>query len=446
MDATLTSTPRTTKRAPRPAHAGEAPASSPESIAPELRGFIVPIDSLTLHPRNPRRGNLDAISESLRRFGQLRAVVVQRSTGYVVAGNHLVRAARALGWQNLAATVLDLDDATASAYLLADNRTSDLGTYNDALLAALLEEQAAAGNLAGTGYGQTDIDELLARLLAEVERKGDPDAIPEAPTADEIYVRRGERWRLGRQVLFCGDALDHADVARLLAGAEPTLLSCDPPYGVSLDGSWRDGVIGPRPRGGRGAGHRTTTLSGDTRVDWSEAFALVPSLQVGYVWHAAIHAPAVAAGLERIGFDVVSQIIWDKGLFALGRSWYQWMHEPAWVVRKRGAKVGFFGERNQATVWRVPSPKMVAGGSAEASLDHPTQKPVLLSEIPIANHLRGSDSVYDPFVGSGTTLIAAERLGRRCYAMEIDPKFAQLTIERWQSYTGERAVREEAGA
>ncbi|MGD0862346.1 MAG: DNA methyltransferase [Candidatus Limnocylindrales bacterium] len=446
MNATLTPTSTRTRRAVRPVRAGEAPAPSPESIAPELQGFVVPIGSLTLHPRNPRQGNLDAITESLRHFGQLRAVVVQRSTGYVVAGNHLARAARALGWRNLAATVIDLDDATASAYLLADNRTSDLGTYNDALLAALLEEQAAAGNLAGTGYGQGDIDELVARLLAEAERKGDPDAIPEPPTDDELYVHRGERWRLGCSALFCGDALNPADVGHLLAGAEPTLLSTDPPYGVSLDNGWRDGVVGPRPRAGRDGSHRTTSLAGDTRVDWSEAFALVPSLQVGYVWHAAVHAPEVASGLQRIGFEIVSQIIWDKGLFVLGRSWYHFAHEPAWVVRKPRAKVGFYGARNQATIWRVPSPKMVAAGSAEASLDHPTQKPVLLSEIPIANHLRGSDSVYDPFVGSGTTLIAAERLGRRCYAMEIDPKFAQLTIERWQAYTGERAVREEAGA
>ena len=262
-----------------------------------------------------------------------------------------------------------------------------------------------------------------------------------------MYVHRGERWRLGRHAFSVGTPPTPADVARLLAGAEPTLLSTDPPYGVSLDGSWRDGVVGPSPRGGRGDGHRTTTLAGDTRVDWSEAFALVPSLQVGYVWHAAIHAPEVAAGLRAYRLrDRQPDHLGQGPLCALGRSWYHWAHEPAWVVRKRGAKVGFWGERNQATIWRVPSPKMVAAGSAEASLDHPTQKPVLLSEIPIANHLRGSDSVYDPFVGSGTTLIAAERLGRRCYAMEIDPKFAQLTIERWQTYTGERGRPRGGGA
>ena len=409
--------------------------------------MLVPIDSLTQHPRNARHGNIEAISASLARFGQLKPVVVQRSTGYVVAGNHLLRAALALGWQHLAANVVELDDATAQAYMLADNRTADLGTYDEALLSAILAEQASAGNLAGTGYTADDVDELLARLLAEAERHGDPDAVPDIPADADVYVQPQELWLLGRHRLLVGDSTDPDDVARLLAGAEPTLLSVDPPFGISLDGSWRDRAIkrsGAKPTAphARTSGHRNTTLAGDTRVDWSEAFALVPSLQVGYVWHAAVHAAEVAAGLERIGFEIVSQIIWDKGLFALGHAWYHWAHEPCWVVRKRGTRVGFWGERNQATVWRAPSPKMVASGSTETKVDHPAQKPVLLSEIPIANHLRGSDAVYDPFAGSGTTIVAAERLGRRCYALEIDPKYAQIAIERWQTYTGQTATRE----
>ena len=300
MDATITTTPTPTGRTSRPARAGAAPAASPESIAPELEAFAVPIGTLTFHPRNPRRGNLEAITDSLRRFGQLRPVLVQRSTGFIVAGNHIARAAGDLGWAHLAAVVVELDDATASGYLLADNRASDLGTYDEALLAALLEEQAAAGNLAGIGYGRDDIDELVARVLAEAERKGDPDALPETPAVTDVYVRSGERWRLGRHVLLCGDATNRADVEHLLAGATPTLLATDPPYGVSLDGSWRDGVYNdmgpaeqpymqidgpdaedatraPAQRRGRTAGHRNTSISGDTRADWSEAFALVPS-------------------------------------------------------------------------------------------------------------------------------------------------------------------------
>jgi len=377
VNATSTAT-----RTPRPSRNNKTagrPDPAPENIAPELAAFVVPIASLTLHPRNPRRGNLEAITASLRRFGQLRAVVVQKRSMWIVAGNHVVRAARALGWQHLAATVVELDDATASAFLLADNRSSDLGTYNEALLAAILEEQAAAGNLAGTAYGPDDIAELVARVLAEAERHGDPDALPDEPADADVYVRPGELWHLGRHRLLVGDALNPTDVARLLGDDRPTLLCADFPYGISLDSAWRDGVVAPGPRNGRGVGHRNTTLAGDTRVDWSEAVALVPSLQVGYVWHAAIHAATVAEGLARIGFEIASQIIWDKGRFTLGRSWYHWAHEPCWVVRKPGAKAGFFGARNQATIWRAPSPKVVAAGpcGCEGRPSHPETRAAL---------------------------------------------------------------------
>jgi DNA modification methylase len=245
-------------------------------------------------------------------------------------------------------------------------------------------------------------------------------------------------------------------------------LATDPPYGVSLDPTWRDGVyngLGPAERPymrvdtqseangrtraallphGRTEGHRNTTVSGDTRVDWSEAFGLVPSLEVGYVWHADRHAVEVARSLIRVGFEIVQQVIWDKQLFAVGRSWYHWGHEPCWVVRRAGAKPAFLGDRDQSTVWRAPSPKMIMGGSDEEKLDHPTQKPAVLFETPIRNHLRPGGVVYDPFVGSGTAIIAAESLGRKALAMEIDPRYVQVSIERWQRVTGRIAERLDA--
>jgi DNA modification methylase len=252
-------------------------------------------------------------------------------------------------------------------------------------------------------------------------------------------------------------------VARLLDGAEPRLLATDPPYGVSYDASWRDGVynaLGPAettymridgqsdaddataaPGGAHGRKRRNTTISGDTRVDWSQAFELVPSLAVGYIWHAGVHAGEVAQGLERIGFEIVSQVIWDKGLFAMGRSWYHWSHEPCWVVRRKGAKVRFLGTRDQATIWRAPSPKMIMGGSAEPRLDHPTQKPLVLFETPIRNHLKAGEALYEPFCGSGTALIAAERTGTCAYAMEIDPIYVEVALRRWERFSGSVAER-----
>jgi DNA modification methylase len=141
------------------------------------------------------------------------------------------------------------------------------------------------------------------------------------------------------------------------------------------------------------------------------------------------------------GFEIVGQVIWDKGLFAMSRGWFHWGHEPCWVVRKPGVPHLFHGERDQSTVWRAPSPKMIMAGSDEEKQDHPAQKPVLLFEAPIRNHLKTGEAVYDPFLGSGTALVAAETLGRRCYGIEIDPKYVQVTIERWQGLTGREAVR-----
>ena len=149
----------------------------------------------------------------------------------------------------------------------------------------------------------------------------------------------------------------------------------------------------------------------------------------------------MAAGLKAIGFEIVSQLIWCKGLFAMGRSGYHWGPRALLGRAAEGIQVPFLGSRDQATIWRAPSPKMIMAGSDEEKQDHPAQKPVVLAETPIANHTKAGEVVYDPFVGSGTTIVAAERLGRRCYAMEVDPRYVQVCIERWAAFTGKEARR-----
>jgi DNA modification methylase len=219
----------------------------------------------------------------------------------------------------------------------------------------------------------------------------------------------------------------------------------DPPYGIELDSEWRDraglnghGPAEPSYMKRRTEGHTETTISGDTRADWSEAFELVPSLQIAYVWHASKFTREVLDGLLRIGFLHHQQIIWDKGRTVLTRTLYWFAHEPCWFVRKKNAP--WYGKAGEnSTIWASPSPKFIMGGSDEEKHDHPTQKPVELMRRPILNHLKRGEAVYDPFLGSGTTLAAAELTERVCYGLELDPKYVDVIVQRWQTLSGRKA-------
>lgn len=443
------------------------------STAPTWRNRIIGSgeeapDQLLANPANWRihpKAQQDALAGALDAVGWVAQVLVNRRTGFVVDGHARVALALARGEPTVPVLYVDLEPEEEALVLATLDPIGAMAGRDEEKLRALLADISVddAGLLA-----------LLGDLAGTDPKTGltDPDEVPDTP--EEPYVKPGELYVLGDHRLLCGDATKPEDVERLLDGAAPTLLATDPPYGVQLDMTWRDGVYnGPRKtvqgwdigaapsakpymmreangdeatqptRGARGrtAGHRHTSISMDTRADWSEAFALVPSLQVGYVWYASAHTLEVLSGLLDIGFELVAQIIWDKGLFSIGRSWYHWAHEPCVVVRRPGVPNLFIGEHDQATIWRAPSPKRIGAGSKEHKEDHPTQKPVLLSEIPIRNHLRAGEAVYEPFSGSGTTLMAAETLGRRCYAMEIDPTYVQVAIERWQRFTGRTAER-----
>jgi len=187
-----------------------------------------------------------------------------------------------------------------------------------------------------------------------------------------------------------------------------------------------------------------TCISSDTRADWSAAFALVPGLQVAYVWHASVFTREVLDGLLRIGFVHHQQIIWNKGRAVLTRTPYWFAHEPCWFVRKKNAP--WYGKPGEnTTVWDSPSPKFIMGGADEEKYDHPTQKPVALMRKPILNHTQRGEVVYDPFLGSGTTLAAAHVTERVCYGMELDPKYVDVAVSRWEALSGETAHLEGDG-
>jgi site-specific DNA-methyltransferase (adenine-specific) len=360
------------------------------------------------------------VAASLQRFGQLKPLVVQASTRFVVAGNHLLRAAQKLGWTSIAANVEAMDDATATAYGLADNRTADLGDYDYNLLGAILAEQDAANNLAATGYDADDVAALL-RAVGDVDDR-DPDAVPDLPPQAEVYVQPGDLWALGRHHLLVGDATDPGAVARLTADAPVDLVFVDPPYGV--------GYIGGTPA------HLTIANDGldadGTRALVADALRLAPLRPGGAFYVMAPAGPLQLAFLLAIadaGLTLHQTLVWAKDRFVLGHGDYHYRHEPILYGWRDGGRHLFRGDRTQDSVWEIPRP-------ARSEL-HPTMKPVELVERAIRNSSMPGERVLDMFAGSGTTLIAAERAERTCLAMELDPRYAQVAIERWGSFTGQ---------
>ena len=394
-------------------------------IAPQLRTLVVPLDSVTLHSRNPRRGDVAAIAASLTRFGQRKPIVVQASTRYVVAGNHLVMAARSLGWTEIAANVQDMDDAEATAYMLADNRTADLGAYDDGLLAELLAELSAADNLLATGYEVNDVEAILQS--AGLNRaSADPDDVPDHPATKGVYVETGDLWALGPHRLLVGDAQDDRAVARVAGGQPVDMVWTDPPYGVDYEGGSRK-----RERIANDA------LDGNALQLLIGAVLGAAPLRAGGAFYCMTPTGPkfvnFLVALRAAGLDFKQTLVWIKDRYSPGRADYHTRHEALAYGWRPGATHYFIDDRTQDTVWEIARPGR--------SQHHPTTKPTELVARAIRNSTRLGDRVYDPFLGSGTTLIAAEMTGRVCVAMEIKPAFAQVAIERWQAYSGYRATR-----
>lgn len=408
-----------------------------------------PIDRPKDYPHNARKWTKQAIEKvaaSIRAYGWRQPVVVDLNEVIVIG--HLRRAAgKHIGLTEVPVHVArDLSPAQIRGLRLADNRTNQEASWDDELLGLELAELGELDfDLSLTGFDQHEID----RYLIDQDLEARANTAP--PLPENAVSAPGDLWLCGKHRILCGDATDAATVARLLGDRKPRLMVTDPPYGIELDSEWRDraglnghGPAEPSYMKKRTAGHTETTISGDTRADWSEAFALAPGLEAAYVWHASKFTREVLDGLLRIGFVHHQQIIWDKGRTVLTRTLYWFQHEPCWFVRK--VKAPWYGKAGEnSTIWNSPSPKFIMGGSEEPKHDHPTQKPVELMRRPILNHLRRGELVYDPFLGSGTTLAAAELTGRVCYGMELDPKYADVIVERWQQLTGEQATLEGGG-
>jgi DNA modification methylase len=350
--------------------------------------------------------------------------------GVLIAGHGRVLAAKALGLEAVPAIRLGhLSAAQARAFRLADNQLALNAGWDEALLAAELRDlRSEEFDLGLIGFDQGTLDRLLADAAPDAGPvpAGDPDAPAPAPPAEPV-TRPGDLWLLGPHRLLCGDATSAADVARLLDGATPHLMATDPPYGVDYDPAWRN-------EAGVSATLRTGRVANDDRADWRAAWALFPG-EVAYVWHAGVHARTVIEGLEAAGFVVRSQIVWAKPRFVLGRGDYHWQHEPCLYAVRKGGTGHWQGARDQATLWPIST-----AGDEDAATVHGTQKPVECMRRPILNNSAPGDLVYDPFLGSGTTLVAAEATGRVCLAMDVEPRYVDVAVQRWQWMTGRHAA------
>jgi DNA modification methylase len=404
--------------------------SPPAVAAKDFPGYKrVRTRDLIPYARNARTHSDEQVAQiaaSIREFGFTNPVLTDGDNG-IVAGHGRVLAARKLGLAEVPVIELaHLTPAQRKAYILADNKLAlNAGWDADLLRLELAELQDLGFDLGLTGFDADEIAEFLAEPTTGLT---DPDDIP--PLPETPVTRVGDVWILGRHRLACGDCTDPVVVQQVLAGVRPHLMVTDPPYGVAYDPEWRN-------RAGVSTTRRTGKVENDDRADWREAWALFPG-EVAYVWHGALHATTVAESLTACGFDIRAQIIWAKDRLVLGRGHYHWQHEPAWyAVRGQGH---WSGDRKQTTLWQI------AGRSEDAETVHGTQKPVECMRRPIENNSSPGQAVYEPFSGSGTTIIAAEMTGRACHAIELSPAYVDVAIARWEAFTGQDAVREGDGA
>jgi DNA modification methylase len=403
-------------------------------MQPDLRVESIPLDRVLPYAANARTHpdeQITQIAASIAEFG-FNVPVLLDDAGVLIAGHGRVLAARRLGLDAVPAIRLGhLSEAQARAYRLADNQIALNSGWDESLLAAELRAlRTDAVDLGLLGFDQGTLDRLLAETgiaFDDASAAAAADQTAPEPPAEPV-TRPGDLWLLGPHRLLCGDATNPADVARLLAGAQPHLLVSDPPFGVNYDPAWRNAA-------GVSATMRVGKVLNDHRADWREAWALFPG-DVAYVWHAGVHARTVIESLEAAGFAIRSQIVWAKPRLVLGRGDYHWQHEPCLYAVRKGATGHWQGARDQTTLWQIA----MVGAEDDAETVHGTQKPLDCMRRPIVNNSAPGEAVYDPFLGSGTTLIAAELTGRVCVAMEIDPRYCDVTIERWQRLTGATAV------
>jgi len=384
----------------------------------------VKANELLPNPKNWRRhprAQADALRGLLSEIGYADALLARETpAGLMLIDGHL----RAETTPDAAVPVLVLDvtEAEADKMLLTLDPLAGMAEMEidriKALLTTVQSDNAA-------------VQAMLARLADDAGIPRDPLHEPpaELERAAELQAKwntqLGQLWLIEPHQLLCADATDTAQVGRLWNGERPALMVTDPPYGVEYDASWRNGRGGVTNAPVRQLGR----VQNDNRADWSTVFA-GSACDVVYAWHSGLYTVHTAQSLIGAGYEIRNQIIWVKHHFAMSRGNYHWQHEPCWYAVKQGARSGWVGDRTQSTYWDIAGLNIFGGARRgdDEPLGHSTQKPIECMARPIRNH--SARGVYDPFCGTGTTLLAAHQLGRVGYGVEIDPGYVAITLER----------------
>jgi len=391
-----------------------------------------PVDKLVPYARNSRTHSdtqVAQIAASIKEWGWTTPVLVSED-GTLIAGHGRVMAARKLGLEEVPVMVArGWTEAQRRAYVLADNQLALNAGWDMDLLSIEMQDLNADGfDLSLIGFD----DKMLDALLADKTEDGltDPDDVPEPP-ADPVS-KLGDVWVMDRHRLICGSSTEADTVGKLLGDVKPHLMVTDPPYGMEYEAGWRNEKLG-----GKVGGRATGTVKNDDNADWREAWALFPG-DVAYIWHAGNTAHVVAESLLSVGLHIRAQIIWAKSQFVISRGDYHSQHEPCWYAVRKGKPGQYDGGRKQSTLWQIDKPKKSKTG-------HSTQKPVECMKRPIENNSSAGQAVYEPFSGSGTTIIAGEMTGRHVYAVELNPAYVDVAVKRWQDFTGKAATLEGDG-
>jgi site-specific DNA-methyltransferase (adenine-specific) len=390
----------------------------------------VKISDLKEYNKNPRKikqEQLDKLTTHINEDGYHQRIIV--NTDYTIIGGHQrKKALLQAGYKPSDVIEVLLPERTLQQQELdrinvRDNL--DFGEFDF----DILQEQFNLEELEEFGFDKEFLETLEPVVMPSI----DEDEIEQLPA--NPVSKLGDVYTLGNHRLMCGDSTNPEHVSRLLDGANPILMVTDPPYGVKYEPEWRN-----EAREGNNSTQIGKVLN-DDRYDWSEAYSLFTG-DIAYVWHSSKYTHKFAENIESCGFELINLIIWSKNRFALSRGDYHYQHEPLWYAVKNGKQHNWQGKRDQSTVWEIDN---YSGGATdgEEQTGHGTQKPIECMLRPIINNSKVGEGVYDPFGGSGTTLIAAQRSKRNCYMMELSPAYVDVIVKRWEKETGEKAVLED---